>query len=135
MADKKISELLESQNITGEELIPFVLDGQNKVVRSKFLKGADNLGNDFVDLLGDDGQKYRVKMVNGQPVATRIDAFLADDHVAGTINPVDTLELLEALELVELLQPANKSPIANVEINIFFIYILSFINYKMPMLR
>ena len=92
MADKKISELLESQNITGEELIPFVLDGQNKVVRSKFLKGADNLGNDFVDLLGDDGQKYRVKMVNGQPVATRIDAFLADDHVAGTINPVDTLD-------------------------------------------
>ena len=92
MADKKISELLESQNITGEELIPFVLDGQNKVVRSKFLKGADNLGSNFVDLIGDDGQQYRIKMVNGQPVATRIDAFTAEDHAAGTKNPVDTLD-------------------------------------------
>ena len=30
--NKKISQLTQSTNLTGEELIPFVLDGQNKVV-------------------------------------------------------------------------------------------------------
>ncbi len=87
MADKKISELTQSINITGEELIPFVLDGQNKVVKAKYLKGADNLGEDFVDLVGDDGQEYRVKVVNGEPVAMRMDVFNASDAVAGAINP------------------------------------------------
>ena len=77
--NKKISELTQSTVITGEELIPFVLDGQNKVVKAMYLKGADNLGEDFVDLVGDDGQKYRVKVVNGEPIAIRMDAFEAED--------------------------------------------------------
>ena len=71
MADKKISQLVQTNNITGEELIPIVIDGQNKAVKAKFLKGADNLGDDFVDLVGDDGQEYRVKVVNGELVAMR----------------------------------------------------------------
>ena len=87
MADKKISELTQSMNITGEELIPFVLDGQNKVVKAKYLKGADNLGEDFVDLVGDDGKEYRVKIVNGEPVAMRMDAFTANDAVDEGKNP------------------------------------------------
>ena len=69
--NKKISELTQSTVITGEELIPFVLDGQNKVVKAKYLKGADNLGEDFVDIIGDDGKEYRVHIVNGEAVATR----------------------------------------------------------------
>lgn len=85
--NKKISQLTQAINITGEELIPFVLDGQNKVVKAKYLKGADNLGEDFVDLVGDDGQEYRVKVVNGEAVAIRMDAFTAEDAAEATENP------------------------------------------------
>ena len=88
MADgKKISQLTQSNVITGEELIPFVLDGQNKVVKAKYLKGADNLGEDFVDLIGDDGQEYRVKIVNGVPVAMRMDAINGPDAEDTGLNP------------------------------------------------
>ena len=87
MANKKISELTQSINITGEELIPFVLDGQNKVVKAKYLQGANNLGDDFVDLIGDDGKQYRVKIINGEPVTMRMDAFTAPDAEAGEKNP------------------------------------------------
>ena len=87
MANKKISELTQSNVVTGEELIPFVLDGQNKVVKAKFLKGADNLGDDFVDLVGDDGKEYRVKIVNGEAVAMRMDAFTAEDAKDEGLNP------------------------------------------------
>ena len=62
--NKKISELTQVANVTGEELIPFVLDGQNKVVKAKHLKGANNLGADYVDIVGDDGITYRCKVVN-----------------------------------------------------------------------
>ena len=81
--NKKISQLTQTINISGEELIPFVLDGQNKVVKAKYLKGADNLGEDFVDLVGDDGQEYRVKIVNGEAVAIRMDVFTKADAVEG----------------------------------------------------
>ena len=87
MANKKISELTQVNNLTGEELIPFVLDGQNKVVKAKNLQGANNLGDDFVDLVGDDGQQYRVKIVNGEPVAMRMDAFTAEDAKDEGQNP------------------------------------------------
>ena len=89
--NKKISQLTQSTNITGEELIPFVLDGQNKVVKAKYLKGADNLGEDFVDLIGDDGQEYRVKVVNGEAVAVRMDVFTKDDAVDGDNTLFDGL--------------------------------------------
>jgi hypothetical protein len=85
--NKKISELTQTNVVTGEELIPFALDGQNKVVKAKFLKGADNLGEDFVDLVGDDGQEYRVKIVNGVPVAMRMDVFNAEDAKDEGLNP------------------------------------------------
>ena len=87
MANKKISELTQSNVVTGEELIPFVLDGQNKVVKAKYIKGADNLGEDFVDLVGDDGKEYRVKIVNGEVVAMRMDAFTAEDAKDEGLNP------------------------------------------------
>ena len=87
MANKKISELTQVNSLTGEELIPFVLDGQNKVVKAKNLQGANNLGDDFVDLVGDDGQQYRVKIVNGEPVAMRMDAFTAEDAKDEGQNP------------------------------------------------
>ena len=85
--NKKISQLTQTTNITGEELIPFALDGQNKVVKAKYLKGADNLGEDFVDLMGDDGKEYRVKIVNGEPVAVRKEVFTAPDAEDTGANP------------------------------------------------
>ena len=91
MANKKISELTQSTQLTGEELIPFVLDGQNKVVKAKHLKGADNLGEDFVDLVGDDGKDYRVKVVNGEAVAMRMDAFTKEDAKEGDNTLFDGL--------------------------------------------
>ena len=85
--NKKISQLTQTVNLTGEELIPFALDGQNKVVKAKYLKGADNLGDDFVDLVGDDGKEYRVKVINGEPVAIRKEVFDAPDAEDNGLNP------------------------------------------------
>lgn len=87
MANKKISELTQTTSLTGEELVPFVLDGQNKVVKTKYLKGADNLGEDYVDIIGDDGNTYRVKVVNGEIIATKIEAYTAENPSVETINP------------------------------------------------
>ena len=91
MANKKISELTQSTVITGEELIPFVLDGQNKVVKAKHLKGADNLSDDYVDIIGDDGKEYRVHIVNGEAVATRMDVYTAAPAVEGENTLFDGL--------------------------------------------
>lgn len=88
---KKISQLTQSVSLTGEELIPVSIDGQNKAVKVKYLKGADNLGEDFVDLVGDDGNEYRVKVVNGEPVVMRMDAFTAKDAVDGENTLYDGL--------------------------------------------
>ena len=87
MANKKISDLTQVTQMTGEELIPFAVDGQNKVVKAKVLKGADNLGDNFVDLVGDDGNKYRVRVINGEAVATNIEAFTAEDAQEAADNP------------------------------------------------
>ena len=81
--NKKISELSQVISLTGEELVPFVLDGQNKTVKVKYLKGADNLSEDYIDLVADDNNTYRVKVVNGQLVATRLDAFTAEGAKEG----------------------------------------------------
>ena len=45
MADIKISQFTQTVNVTGEELVPIVIDGQNKTIKTKYLKGAEkNLG-------------------------------------------------------------------------------------------
>ena len=87
MANKKISELTQTTSVTGEELIPFVLDGQNKVVKAKYLKGADNLGEDYVDIVGDDGNTYRLKVINGKTVVTKIEAYTVENPSVEAINP------------------------------------------------
>ncbi len=72
---KKMSELTQTTNITGEELILISLGGQNKTVKAKVLKGADNLTNDYLELLGDDGNTYRMSVVNGETRIVRTDAY------------------------------------------------------------
>lgn len=87
MANKKISELTQVTSLNGEELIPFVLDGENKTVKVKYLKGADNLGEDYVDIVGDDDKTYRVKMVNGKMVALPIEAYTSEPPSVESVNP------------------------------------------------
>ena len=94
MADKKISELAQSISLTGEELVPFVIDGQNKVVKVKYLKGANNLDSDYIDLVGDDDIEYRVKVVNGQLVAMKKEAYTGSDAQVETVNPTSYTGLI-----------------------------------------
>ena len=66
MAGKKISELPQVSKIDGEEFVPVVANGVTKRVQTKLLKGADNLTNDYVELIGDDGESYRLTIKNGK---------------------------------------------------------------------
>lgn len=66
MANSKISELIQTINVTGEELIPVVVDGQNKTIKAKLLKGADNLAQDYLELEDESGARYRLKVHNGR---------------------------------------------------------------------
>ena len=50
MADKKISELNQTINVTGEELVPILIDGQNKVVKTKYLKTHGGGGGTTPDI-------------------------------------------------------------------------------------
>ena len=75
---KKISELTQIINLTGEEMIPVAIDGQNKMVMVKNIKGADNLTEDYVEITGDDDNKYRVMVKNGKVVAVPVEVFEKD---------------------------------------------------------
>jgi hypothetical protein len=75
---KKISELTQIINLTGEEMIPIAIDGQNKMVKVKNIKGADNLTEDYVEITGDDDNKYRVMVKNGKVVAVPSEVFEKD---------------------------------------------------------
>lgn len=80
---KKISQLTQTLKVTGEEFIPIVVDGDNKVVKAKYLKGADNLSNEYVDLVGDDGKTYRMKVVNGKAKVTNVEAYTSSPAAEG----------------------------------------------------
>ena len=75
---KKISELTRIVNLTGEEMIPVAIDGQNKAVKVKDIKGADNLTSEYVEITGDDDKQYRVMVKNGKVVAIPIEVFNKD---------------------------------------------------------
>ena len=75
---KKISELTQIVKLSGEEMIPLAIDGQNKMVKVKNIKGADNLTEDYVEITGDDDKKYRVMVKNGQIVAIPSEVFNKD---------------------------------------------------------
>ena len=75
---KKISELTQIVKLTGEEMIPLAIDGQNKMVKVKNIKGADNLTAEYVEITGDDDKQYRVMVKNGQVVAIPSEVFTRD---------------------------------------------------------
>ena len=67
MANKKVSQLTETINLTNEDYMMIVQSGRNKKVKVGLLKGADNLSSDYLELVGDDGENYRLKIKNGKP--------------------------------------------------------------------
>lgn len=83
MADKTMSQLTQTITLDGEELVPIVSSGTNKVVKVKYLKGADNLGNNYVDLVGDDGEEYRLTIQNGTYKVEKKSVYTADNPAEG----------------------------------------------------
>lgn len=88
---RKISEATQIVKLTGEEIIPVSADGLAKAVKVKYLKGADNLSSEYVDLVADDGNTYRVKVQNGQLVAIPIEVFSKEPAVEGDNTLFDGL--------------------------------------------
>lgn len=66
MADLKISQMTEVLSLSGDEVVPIVIDGMNKKVKVKALKGADNLTSTYVELIGDDNTTYRTSIKDGK---------------------------------------------------------------------
>ena len=88
---RKISEATQIVKLTGEEIIPVSADGLAKAVKVKYLKGADNLSSEYVDLVADDGNTYRVKVQNGQLVAIPLEVFSKEPAVEGDNTLFDGL--------------------------------------------
>ena len=97
MADitgKRIDQLTQTTILSEDGLIPVMIDGQTKAVKVKNLKGADNLTEGHIDLIGDDGKEYRLKVVNGQLVAFPIEAFTSEDAQVESLNPTSFTGLI-----------------------------------------
>lgn len=88
---KKISELTQTTVLTGDELIPIMIDGTNKTVKVQYLKGADNLSSDYVELVGNDGVSYRAVVKNGELVAVPLEVYTKADAVDGENTLFDGL--------------------------------------------
>lgn len=77
MANIKISELPQALSVTGEELIPIVVEGKNKIIKAKLLSGAG--GSDFSTLQDSKGNNYRVKIKNEKLIAYPEEVDTAED--------------------------------------------------------
>lgn len=75
MISKKISELLQLDNVTGRELIPVAIGGENKSLTVKSIEDFINTGKEYVSIIGDDEKVYRVYVKNGEPYIVRDEAF------------------------------------------------------------
>ena len=61
MAGKKISELTEVLSVDVEnDYVVIARSGDNKKLKVANMMGSTNVGEDFVDLLGEDGKEYRL---------------------------------------------------------------------------
>ena len=66
----KISALTETVNINGEEYIIINQDGVTKRTKISNVQGATNLTDNYLELVADDGSKFRVKVdSNGELIA------------------------------------------------------------------
>ena len=61
MAGKKISELTEVLSVDVEnDYVVIARSGDNKKLKVANMMGSTNVGEDYVDLLGEDGKEYRL---------------------------------------------------------------------------
>ena len=66
----KISALTETVNINGEEYIIINQDGVTKRTKISNVQGATNLTDNYLELVADDGSKFRVRVnSNGELIA------------------------------------------------------------------
>lgn len=89
----KTSEFTETINPGLEDYLPLIQDGTNKKVKVKYIKGASNLTDEYVELLDDAGEKYRARINDkGEFVAQKAIAYTAEDP-----DPADNRNLFQGL--------------------------------------
>lgn len=85
MAEKYWFDINRKNSINDSDLI-MVYDGNSsKLITADLLKGADNVSDDYVELTGEDGNSYRIKVDSlGKAHAIKSEAFTAVNP-----NPTD----------------------------------------------
>ena len=90
MAGKRISELIEVLNVDVEQDYIAIQRGtDNKKLKLANMMGSTNVGEDFVDLLGEDGIEYRLLIDS----AGKVQVFPKDCVVGHVYKPGDNLEV------------------------------------------
>ena len=90
MAGKRISELVEVLNVDVEQDYIAIQRGtDNKKLKLANMMGSTNVGEDFVDLLGEDGIEYRLLIDS----AGKVQVFPKDCVVGHVYKPGDNLQL------------------------------------------
>lgn len=77
------SSFVETLNVNDDDYIHIIQSGTSKKTKIKNIKGASNITEKYLELLGEDGNKYRVKMVNGKPYAYLAEADTASEPIEG----------------------------------------------------
>ena len=90
MAGKRISELVEVLTVDVEQDYIAIQRGtDNKKLKLANMMGSTNVGEDFVDLLGEDGIEYRLLIDS----AGKVQVFPKDCVVGHVYEPGDNLEV------------------------------------------
>ena len=66
-----------------DDYVHIIQGGTSKKTKISNIKGASNITNDYLELQGDDGNKYRIKIINGKPYAYLADADTATAPAEG----------------------------------------------------
>lgn len=79
----KVSQMTEITTINGEEYLMVIQDGDNKKIKTKAIRGADNLAENSITLKSiDDDSEYRMVLnSDGTQQIYPVDAFTGNDAV------------------------------------------------------
>lgn len=83
MANTKFSQLPEAITITGEEYIPILVDGTNKIIKAKVLSNVGPV--EYIPIIGDDGHTYRAKIKDGKLTCYPDEVDTAADAIYNTL--------------------------------------------------
>ena len=90
MAGKKISELTEVLSVDVEnDYVVIARSGDNKKLKLANIMGSTNVGENFVDLLGEDGTEYRLLIDS----AGKVQVFPKNSIVGHVYQPGDNLKV------------------------------------------